>query len=193
MTKILTNKNCRALIIGGSAGSLDVLLEVFPSLKPSINFPIIIVVHRKTGNESLLISLLQKRTNLKIYEAEEKISMKPGCVYIAAADYHLLIEQNESFSLDHSEKINYSRPSIDVTFQSAAEIFKHNLVCILLSGSNADGAIGLKTVSRFGGKTIVQNPETALMPFMPEQALLKIKPDKILNSDEMAEFINGLI
>lgn len=192
MAKILSPRKCNALIIGGSAGSLDVLLEIFPALKPSLSFPIIIVIHRKTGNESLLIDLLQNRTELKVFEAEEKIEIKAGCVYVAVADYHLLIEQNQIFSLDTSEKVNYSRPAIDVTFQSAAEIYKKNLVCILLSGSNADGANGLVAVKHFGGKVIVQNPETATMPFMPEQALLKVKADEILNANEMADYINSL-
>jgi two-component system chemotaxis response regulator CheB len=192
MAKNIAQINCSALIIGGSAGSLDVLLEIFPLLKPDIKFPIVIVIHRKIGNESLLIDLLQNRTKLKVCEAEEKILMQAGCVYVAVADYHLLIEQDLTFSLDYSEKINYSRPSIDVTFQSAAEIFNEQLVCILLSGSNSDGALGLKAVKHYNGFAVVQDPDTAAMPYMPEQALLKIKADKILNPSNMANFINSL-
>ncbi|RZL53685.1 MULTISPECIES: chemotaxis protein CheB [Pedobacter] len=192
MAETLTSRKCSALIIGGSAGSLDVLLEIFPDLKNDINFPIILVTHRKSGNDSLLTDLLQSRTNLSVREAEEKQPILKGNVYITPADYHLLIEDDQTISLDYSEKVNFSRPSIDVTFQSAAEVFKDELVCILLSGSNADGVEGLKTVNKLGGLVVIQNPDTAVMPYMPQQAVNNAKPHVILNSFEMAEFINKL-
>lgn len=193
MAKTVESRKCSALIIGGSAGSLDVLLEIFPDLSSDINFPIILVTHRKTGNDSLLSDLLKNRTKLTVNEAEEKERILPGNVYIAPADYHLLIEENHTISLDYSEKINYSRPSIDVTFQSAAEIFKDELVCILLSGSNADGVAGLKIANSFGGLVVVQNPKTAIMPYMPQQAVNEVKPVVVLDAFNMAEFINKLI
>lgn len=193
MAKTVKSGKCSALIIGGSAGSLDVLLEIFPDLSSDINFPILLVTHRKTGNDSLLSDLLKSRTKLRVNEAEEKEKILPGNVYIAPADYHLLIEEDHSISLDYSEKINYSRPSIDVTFQSAAEIFKNELVCILLSGSNADGVAGLKIVNNFGGLVVVQNPNTAIMPYMPQQAVNEVKPVIVLDAFDMAEFINKLI
>ena len=193
MAKTVESRKCSALIIGGSAGSLDVLLEIFPDLSSDINFPIILVTHRKTGNDSLLSDLLKNRTKLTVNEAEEKELILPGNVYIAPADYHLLIEENHTISLDYSEKINYSRPSIDVTFQSAAEIFKDELVCILLSGSNADGVAGLKIANSFGGLVVVQNPNTAIMPYMPQQAVNEVKPVVVLDAFNMAEFINKLI
>ncbi|RDC56881.1 chemotaxis protein CheB [Pedobacter chinensis] len=193
MAQTLTPEKCSALIIGGSAGSLDVLLQIFPDLKKEINFPIILVTHRKSGNDSLLTDLLQSRTGLDVQEAEEKEPMLKGNVYIAPADYHLLIEEDKTISLDYSEKVNYSRPSIDVTFQSAAEVFKDELVCMLLSGSNADGVEGLKSVNNSGGFVVVQNPNTAIMPYMPQQAIDHVKPNVILDSFNMAEFINKLI
>jgi len=193
MAETLIHGKCSALIIGGSAGSLDVLLEIFPNLSARINFPIIVVTHRKSGNDSLLTDLLKNRTSLIVQEAEEKSKLLPGYIYIVPADYHLLIENNHTISLDYSEKVNYSRPSIDVTFQSAAEIFKDELVCMLLSGSNADGVEGLKTVKKYGGLAVVQNPETAIMPYMPQQALNYAEPSITLDSLKMAAFINGLI
>lgn len=192
MEKTITKQDCTALVIGGSAGSLDVLLEVFPNLKTGLNFPIIIIIHRKSGSESLLTDLLQSRTTLKVAEAEEKQPLLAGNVYIAPADYHLLIEENHSFSLDYSEKVNYSRPSIDVTYQSAAHVYKQGLYCILLSGSNADGVEGLKRVKKLKGKIVLQNPDSAVMPYMPQQAKSKLKADFILNAWEMANFINNL-
>ena len=128
-----------------------------------------------------------------VREAEEKEKLLPGYVYIVPADYHLLIENSHTISLDYSEKVNYSRPSIDVTFQSAAEVFKNELVCILLSGSNADGVEGLLAVKKYGGLAVVQDPQTAIMPYMPQQALNNAKPDVILDSLKMAAFINELI
>jgi len=193
MAETLTRGKCSALVIGGSAGSLDVLLEVFPGLSSQINFPIILVTHRKSGNDSLLTDLLKSRTSLTVTEAEEKQKLLPGYVYIVPADYHLLIEYDHTISLDYSEKINYSRPSIDVTFQSAAEVFKNQLVCILLSGSNADGVEGLKIVNKYGGLVVIQNPQTAIMPYMPQQALNNVKPNVILDSIKMSTFINELI
>lgn len=193
MAETLTRGKCSALVIGGSAGSLDVLLEIFPSLSVNINFPIILVTHRKAGNDSLLTELLKNRTNLTVREAKEKEKLLPGYVYIAPADYHLLVENDHTISLDYSEKINYSRPSIDVTFQSAAEVFKNELVCILLSGSNADGVEGLKTVNKYGGSVLIQNPETASMAYMPQQAVNEVKPHLILDSYKMAGYINRLI
>ncbi|MBE5317933.1 chemotaxis protein CheB [Pedobacter sp. MR2016-19] len=192
MAETVGSTTCSALVIGGSAGSLDVLLEIFPALRNDIRFPIIIVVHRKASNESLLTDLLKSRTTLAVGEAEEKEFLIPGKVFIAPADYHMLIEEDRSISLDYSEKINYSRPSIDVTFQSAAEVFKEKLVCILLSGSNADGVEGLKRVNNYGGSVVIQNPNTAIMPYMPQQAVINVKPHIILDSHDMADYINKL-
>lgn len=192
MAQTIGSASCEALIIGGSAGSLDVLLEIFPALRSDISFPIVLVVHRKPSNESLLTDLLKSRTTLAVGEAEEKEFLTPGKVFIAPADYHMLIEEDRSISLDYSEKINYSRPSIDVTFQSAAEVFKEKLACILLSGSNSDGVEGLKCVNSFGGKAVIQNPDTAIMPYMPQQAALNVVPNVILDSRDMADYINKL-
>lgn len=185
-------KNCRALIIGGSAGSLDVLLRVLPDLRSDLPFPIILVIHRKHGADSLLPELLKGRTSLGVKEAEEKEPILAGMIYIAPTDYHLLIEQDLTFSLDSSEKINYSRPSIDVTFQSAAEIFEDQLACLLLSGSNSDGVNGLKAVKSHHGKALIQDPATAQVSFMPAQAAQNVTIDASLTIEDMAEFINLL-
>lgn len=180
------------LIIGGSAGSLDVLIRVLPDIDINIQFPIIIVVHRKQGTDSILSDLLGSKTSLKVKEVEEKESILNGCIYVVPSDYHLLIEKDFTFSLDYSEKVNYSRPSIDVTFQSAADVYKDKLVCLLLSGSNADGVNGLITVNKTGGKALVQDPSSAQVAYMPDQAILKAKVDKVLKIEEMAAYINTL-
>lgn len=183
---------CDALIIGGSAGSLDVLLKVLPALDPALSFPIVIVVHRKHGADSLLPELLSGRTRLKVKEIDEKEPVKAGTIYIAPSDYHTLIERDHTFSLDYSEKVNYSRPAIDATFQTAAEVYQEKLVCLLLSGSNADGVNGLKSVKSWGGTAIIQDPASAQVSYMPEQAFLHAKIDYVLPIEDIAEFINLL-
>lgn len=183
---------CKALIIGGSAGSLDVLLHLLPGLKSDLSFPIVIVVHRKQGNDLLLANLLASRTTMQVKEAEEKETILAQNIYIAPPDYHLLIERDFSFSLDYSEKVNYSRPSIDVTFQSAAEVYAATLACLLLSGSNADGVNGLKAVKRFGGLALAQDPASASVSYMPEQAILNVDMDAVLPIEEMAAYLNSL-
>ncbi len=185
-------KKCKAFIIGGSAGSLDVLLKVLPVVKPDIDFPIIIVVHRKHGADSLLPVLLSTRTKLRVKEVDEKEKILAGTVYVAPSDYHLLIEQDQTFSLDYSEKINYSRPAIDATFQTAAEVYGSELVCLLLSGSNADGVNGLKSVKAWDGTTAIQDPETAQVAYMPAQAKLHVQIDHELSIEAIGEFINLL-
>ncbi|MBC8987173.1 chemotaxis protein CheB [Pedobacter sp. N36a] len=185
-------KKCKAFIIGGSAGSLEVLLKVLPALDPSLSFPIVIVIHRKHGADSLLPGLLSSRTAMPVKEVDEKEMMVPGSIYIAPSDYHLLIEMDCTFSLDYSEKVNYSRPAIDVTFQTAAEALKEELVCLLLSGSNADGVNGLATVKQWGGIAVIQDPDSAQVAYMPEQARKNVQIDRILRIEEIAAFINLL-
>jgi len=185
-------KKCEAFIIGGSAGSLDVLLKVLPLINVAIKFPIVIVIHRKHGTDSLLPDLLSSRTKLRVKEVDEKEALTAGTIYIAPSDYHLLIEQDRTFSLDYSEKINYSRPSIDVTFQTAAEVYKEKLACLLLSGSNSDGVNGLKSVKIWGGTALIQDPKTAQVAYMPAQAQANVKIDNVLSIEDIAEFINLL-
>ncbi len=185
-------EKCKALIIGGSAGSLDVLLKVLPVVRPDISFPIIIVVHRKHGTDSLLPVLLSTRTEMRVKEVDEKEAILAGTIYVAPSDYHLLIEQDQTFSLDYSEKINYSRPAIDATFQTAAEVYRSQLVCLLLSGSNADGVSGLKSVKAWGGTAIIQDPETAQVAYMPAQAKLNVQIDYELSIEAIGDFINLL-
>ena len=159
------------VVIGGSAGSLDVLLSIIDKLPSPLQATIVVVVHRKSGPDSLLPDLLSARTHLPVKEVEDKEPILPGSIYVAPADYHLLIEDAHSFSLDSSEKVHYSRPSIDLTFESAAVQFGPALVGVLLSGANADGAEGLLRIREAEGFTIAQDPTTAEIDFMPRQAI----------------------
>lgn len=185
-------KSCQALIIGGSAGSLEVLLKVLPNLRRDLSFPIILVMHRKSGKDSLLTDLLSAKTQLSVKELEEKEKIRPATIYIAPPGYHVLIENDHTFSLDASEKVNFSRPSIDVTYESAAEVYGESLVCLLLSGSNRDGAAGLKKAKASGGTAVIQDPASALVAYMPEQGALEAKIDAVLKIEEMSNYINEL-
>ena len=167
------------LVIGGSAGSLDVIMQFLAVLPPPDMLAIIIVVHRKNA-DSILVELLSGLTTWTVKEAEEKEPIEAGNIYLAPPDYHLLIEMDKTVSLDFSEKVHYSRPSIDVSFETAAEAYGPELACLLLSGANADGVEGLKAVQHFGGITLVQDPEEASVSYMPRQALEEIKVDRVI-------------
>lgn len=185
-------KRTELLVIGGSAGSISVVLTVLPDLDKQLSFPVVIVLHRKAGSESRLSSLLEANSSLPVTEAYDKLAIRPGFVYLAPADYHLLFEDKKLVTMDMSEKVNYSRPSIDVTFQSAALVFRENIAALLLSGANNDGVGGMHAVARYGGIVLLQDPGTAGMSYMPEQALLSVKADEILKPENMARFFNQL-
>lgn len=192
MEKKQVINNDQLIIIGGSSGSLDALLTILPMLKQDFCIPLVIVLHRSLHADNSLADLLASRTILKVKEADEKDVMERGWLYIAPPDYHLLIEDDGSLSLDCSEKIHYSRPSIDVSFISAAAAYKNRLIGILLSGANADGATGLKTIYQCGGKTIVQNPRDAIVGYMPEQAIDICDRHLILNAADIAAMLNNM-
>ncbi len=179
------------VVIGGSAGSLKVLLRILPGLDPHLLSPIIIVLHRQNGHHSTLAQLLGERCRLIVKEAEDKETLLNGIVYLAPADYHLLVEKDYSLSLDGSEKIRWSRPSIDVTFQSVAEVFGAKTLGILLSGANDDGASGLVDIQLAGGTIIIQDPLNAEMPVMPLAALNLLQPDFLLPDHALAATINN--
>nr|WP_293835324.1 chemotaxis protein CheB [uncultured Arsenicibacter sp.] len=192
MEKSKLTHSCKAVIIGGSAGSIEVLLKLLPALPETLTYALIIVLHRKHTAESALAELLTSKSRLIIHEVDDKEPLKTGKVYLAPADYHLLIEHSLVFSLDASEKINYSRPSLDVSFESAAEVFGPELVGILLSGANADGTAGLKAIKRAGGLIVVQKPETARVAYMPQQAIQEANVDYVLDIFELARLLNLL-
>jgi two-component system chemotaxis response regulator CheB len=183
----------KILIIGGSAGSLDTILKIVSILPVTGYLSVIIIVHRKNDGESILTNLLTTRTGLSVREVEDKEPIYSDTIYIAPANYHLLVENEQMFCLDSSEKIHHSRPSIDVSFESVAQVFKASVIGVLLSGANADGAEGLNMINEAGGFTIVQDPKSAEVDYMPLQALEHMKPDKIIAGNDMANFIKLLL
>ena len=181
------------IVIGGSAGSLDVVLKIIAALPAQMQSTVLVVLHRKNASDSPLVNIFASRTKLPVKEVEDKEALLPGTIYLAPADYHLLIEDTQNFSLDCSEKIHYSRPSIDVTFESAGEIFGSQCAGVLLSGANADGAQGLKTIRQQGGFTIVQDPATAEVGFMPQQAILIEAAAAVIATNNLPSFISNLV
>ncbi|MEO5501847.1 MAG: chemotaxis protein CheB [Ginsengibacter sp.] len=183
--------NKQLLIIGGSAGSLEVISFLLPKIILPIAYSIVVVIHRKQGIDDLLTGLLQNDCPLPVREAHEKEEIRSGTVYLAPPDYHLLFENNKTFSLDHSEKVNFSRPSIDVSFESASHVYKENLLGLLLSGANQDGTTGIKQIKKMGGRIIIQDPQSAAFPYMPTNAIQVTKPDAVLAKEEMTTFIHN--
>ncbi len=167
----------KAVVMGVSAGGLEALRIILADLPQEFGLPIAIVQHRGASADSFLAEYLDKICALTVLEAEDKMPMEAGHVYLAPAGYHLLIEPDASFSLSLDERVNYSCPAIDVLFESAADVFEGALIGVVLTGANADGALGLKKIKAQGGFSIVQNPATALASAMPAAAIAATQAD----------------
>lgn len=186
------SKRHELLVIGGSAGSLSMVLKLFPFINDTLDIPILVIFHRKQTEDRILQELLAGRTSFKVKEVEDKDEIKRRTIYLAPSDYHVLIEEDRTLSLDASEKVNFSRPSIDVSFESAAQVYGSSLACMLLSGANADGVRGLQSVYKSGGTIIVQDPRTAEVPFMPQSAVENVSVDLLLNDNNFRHLIDLL-
>ena len=170
----------QALLIGASAGGVEALLGLLDGLPADYRLPVVCLLHQPDRNDSLLADLLQRRLLLTAKEAEDKEYLRPGMVYVAPAGYHLSIESDHSFSLSREEPRHFSRPSIDILFESAADAYGDQLAAALLTGANEDGAAGLLAVQQAGGLTLIQEPADALVPTMPAAALALLEPDFLL-------------
>lgn len=181
------------ILIGGSAGSIPVCVSLLKALKKDQPVPVVLIIHRMRNVVSELDKLLSKETGIKkITEPEDKQSISSGKVYLAPQNYHLLFEEDTSFSLDYSDPIHYSRPSIDVSFESAALVYGTKVLAILLSGANADGAKGLLMLAELGADCWVQDPATAQYPAMPSAALALSEKLKVLTEDQMKQRLHDL-
>ncbi len=190
MTLQKDNK-AQAVVIGTSAGGIEALKKILPGLPESFPLPIVIVVHIPPGRLSLLAEIFRPKVNMKIKEADEKETLQPGTIYFAPPSYHLLIENDKTFSLTNEGSVHFSQPSIDVLFESAADAYRQNLVGILLTGANEDGAMGLKKIKAYGGVCIVQNINEAEVPLMPRSGLPFISPNCELTLSEISLFLQG--
>lgn len=179
------------IIIGGSAGAFDAILSILNHLDKSITIPIVIVLHRLKNTTSSFETILQRNTHYTVKEIEDKEKMEKGFLYTAPSDYHVLLEENFTFSLDVSELINYSRPSIDVTFESFSTLLREKCCGILLSGSNQDGANGLKIMAENNGKTIIQDCNEAEFAIMPKAAKTIYNKHIELNTTNIINTLNN--
>lgn len=183
----------RLIIIGGSAGSFQVVNRIISQMPSDFKIPVVLVLHRLRHIKHGFKEALSQKSKLPVIEPEDKSSLKPGRIYLAPANYHLYIEVNGRIALSTEEPVNHSRPAIDLAFTSAAVCFREKTAGIILSGANKDGAEGLKAIKDYGGMTIVQDPAEAQMPAMPYATLQKVKNvDHIMNTNEIIDFLKSI-
>jgi two-component system chemotaxis response regulator CheB len=181
-----------AVVIGASAGGIEALTALLPALSPGLRPPVFIVLHLPRDKPSVLVEIFERKCAVPVREAEDKETVAAGTVYFAPADYHLLVDRGPQLALSADDPVHHSRPSIDVLFESAAEIYRDRLLGIILTGANEDGACGLAAIHDAGGVTVVQSPQTARAPHMVLSAL-KLRPaDWVLPLDEIAGMLRTL-
>lgn len=175
-----------AVVMGASSGGLEALGVVLPALPACFPGAILVVQHMLPTAGDYLPRALDARCALRVKQADEKESIRPGTVYIAPPNYHLLVEADRTLSLSTEARVNHSRPSIDVLFETAADTYGSALAGVIMTGANNDGSRGLKRIQDRGGHAIVQDPATAQMPRMPEEALKATRTDDVLPLEGIA-------
>lgn len=181
----LSEFRAEAVVVGGSAGAVDVLGTLLPDLPADFPLPIIVVVHLPARRTSLLPPLFASRCALPVREPEDKQPIERG-VWFAPPDYHLLVESDHTFSLSIDRPVRFSRPSIDVLFESAARAYGSALLGVVLTGANDDGARGAQAIRKFGGVVAVQSPDTAVASEMPRAAIERSSPQCVGAVHELA-------
>jgi two-component system, chemotaxis family, protein-glutamate methylesterase/glutaminase len=192
MNPELLQGRIEAVVIGASAGGIQALSVLLPALPAQLRAAVFIVLHLPRERPSLLVEIFERRCALQVKEAEDKEPIVPGTVYFAPPDYHLLIEAAGQLALSADEPVHFSRPSIDVLFESAADVYGERLLGIILSGANEDGSDGLQAVHQAGGVTVVQQPEDALVPHMVMSALRRAPADFVVTLAELAQLLANL-
>jgi two-component system chemotaxis response regulator CheB len=181
------------VVIGTSLGGLQAVLSVLKALPADLPVPVVIVQHRGAGADGNLVDLLQQSTVLKVVEAEDKTALLPATVFIAPADYHMLVEEGGSLALSTEGPVRSARPSIDVLFETAADAYGPELIGVLLTGASADGALGLARVKARGGRAIVQDPATAECATMPAAGIAATAVDYILPLERIGDHLVSLV
>lgn len=181
-----------AIVIGASAGGIEVLSTLLPALSPQLRAAVFVVLHQPPDRASLLPEIFRRKCALPVREAEDKDPIEPGTIYFAPPNYHLLIEQGPRIALSIDDLVQFSRPSIDVLFQSAADAYRQRLLAILLTGWNEDGAAGMAAVQATRGVTIVQDPQSAEAPVMPLAAIRLRTPAFVLYPQAIADLLRSL-
>ncbi|MDI7200735.1 chemotaxis protein CheB [Leptospira santarosai] len=175
--------------MGVSAGGMNAMKTILPSLPSEYGIPLILVQHIGPRSDGTWFRILGDLCDIRIKEAEEKEKIEPGTVYVAPPNYHLLIERDKTVSLSVTERVNFSRPSIDVLFESASDAYGDRLIGIVLTGANSDGAKGLKKIKENGGLAIVQDPSCSEASLMPESAIRAGPVDHILSLEKITELL----
>lgn len=182
----------QAVAIGASAGGVQALLTLLPTLPADFPWPIFIVLHVPADRGNVLAPLFEAKCRLEVKEAEDKETARPGVIYFAPSDYHLLVESNGDLALSSDEAVNYSRPSIGVLFESAADAYGAGLTGVILTGANEDGAAGLSAVAAAGGIALVEEPAAAYAQAMPQAARNACDAALALPLERIAEHLKGL-
>ena len=185
-------RSAEVLLIGCSAGGFNLIFNLILKLPKDFPVPVVVIIHRGRKYKSSIEELLNSKANVKVKIAEDKETMRPGYVYFAPADYHLLLEPEGLFSLDFSEPVLFCRPSIDTTFQSVSDVWGDKVMAVLLSGANSDGAEGASYVKKNKGLVMVQDPECAEVRTMPEAAINKCRVDYVLKNDQLFEMTDQI-
>lgn len=175
----------RCVAIGVSAGGTNALTKLFKKISDNFHPPVVIVQHLHPHQGNYYIHFFNGKCKLTVKEANDKEPIKQKHVYFAPPNYHLLIDDDYTFALSIDARVNYSRPSVDVFFESAAEVFGNELTGIVLTGANYDGSNGIRKIKQYGGLTIAQNPDDAEVSSMPQAAIRATKMDAILTLDEI--------
>jgi two-component system chemotaxis response regulator CheB len=179
----------KAVVIGGSAGSFQVLTKILSSLPKNFPLPVLLCMHRLKHVRSGFLEALTIKSCLPVVEPNDKEQIKPGRAYLAPANYHMFIELGNRIALSTEEPVNHSRPSIDLSFITAAQAFRDKIVGIILSGANSDGAYGLQKVKEYNGITIVQDPKECQVRTMTEAAMKLSQVDHVFTTDQMIKFL----
>ncbi|WP_404480364.1 chemotaxis protein CheB [Novosphingobium sp. BL-52-GroH] len=179
----MSGRAAKVVAIGASAGAIQVLLHLLPALPEDFALPVLVVVHIPSGRRSELTTLFAARCRLQVIEGEDKEPIEAGTITFAPPDYHMLVEAGGTISLSADDPVFFSRPSIDVLFESAADAYGPGLVGVVLTGANEDGARGLGAIAKAGGMAIVQDPATAYARAMPEAALKVCRTARVLSPD----------
>ncbi len=179
----------KAIVIGASAGGFFTLGKLLSLLPKDFSIPILVVQHISPNSDSYMPIYLNSNCKITVKEADEKEPILPGFVYFAPPNYHLLVEEDHTISLSNDEKLNYSRPSIDILFETASYAYETELIGIILTGANSDGAIGLAQIKDAGGYCIVQDPKEADTQAMPLAAIEKATPHKTLIIEKIAQLL----
>lgn len=192
MTAIATARQLDAIVIGASAGGVEALLQLLPALPAKLAAAVFVVIHMPRDMPSLLAEIFAPACALPVVEAVDKMAVETPTVIVAPSDYHLLVDRGPRVALSVDEPVHWSRPSIDVLFESAADVYRERLLGIILTGWNHDGAAGLAAVHRAGGATVVQRPDDAHAAVMPQSALDAVDADHVLTIDGIADLLRSL-